>query len=127
MQYQTLLDQVKNLSFIENDEHADAAIKATLGILASKLDERHAQELAQPLPEPLTVEKLRSHQVRKLPLSADEYIAEIAAQFHIDRHQAESLVTKVIALTKDMLGDDGVHRIEEGLPEDWVELLERAA
>src|SRR5436309_1356740 len=62
MDYQQFIQETRKLDFIPDEETADAAVKAALGVLASRLDEEHARKFTAKLPEPLTYERLRGHQ-----------------------------------------------------------------
>lgn len=125
MEYERFVDAANKLPFIPDRETADAAIKAVLGILASKLDDEQAHELSDSLPEPLNYEKLHSHQVRKLPISADEYIAVICEQFKLDDIQASQLIQETLRVTKEAVKDK-INQFTSRLPADWSALIEAA-
>ncbi|RJP23244.1 MAG: DUF2267 domain-containing protein [Candidatus Abyssobacteria bacterium SURF_5] len=126
MEYDRFIEEVKNLEFIPNRDTADAAVKAVLGILASRLEEAEAQKLVEKLPGPLTLERLRGHQVRPEKISVEEYIIEIAQQFRIAGDQAETLIKTVLHLAKDLLGDETMSELEHALPSDWKATIESA-
>lgn len=54
MEYEDFIRAVSELDFIQDEEEADSAVKAALGILASRLDEEEARKLTEYLPNPLT-------------------------------------------------------------------------
>jgi uncharacterized protein (DUF2267 family) len=101
-------------------------IKAILGILASRMEEEPARKLTDKLPEPLTLQKLRSHQSNVTPLSAENYTVEIREQFKITLDQARTLVNTVLHIAKDDVGQDVFDEIEKYLPTDWVTTIEKA-
>ncbi|MDH6063706.1 DUF2267 domain-containing protein [Umezakia ovalisporum] len=125
MEYERFLDAACELAFISDRETADAAVKAVLGILASKLDDRQALELSEGLPEPLNYERLHSHQIRKLPISAEEYIAVIREQFKLDDIQASQLIQQTLRITKEAVKDK-MNEFTSRLPADWSALIEAA-
>ncbi|HAR63671.1 MAG: DUF2267 domain-containing protein [Candidatus Margulisiibacteriota bacterium] len=127
MDYQEFIREVESLDFIKDQETADAAIKASLGILVSRIPEPQAKKLAEELPDPLTYEKLRSHQKGiQLSISVDETVAELSKQFGFNNIQSRQLLNIVFGAAKDAVGDDTIDDIEEKLPDDWVEMLEAA-
>lgn len=125
MEYEQFLDAATELPFIPDRETADAAVKAVLGILASKLDEEQAHQLTDNLPEPLNYQRLHSHQARKLPISADEYIAVICEQFKLDDIQASELIQETLRVTKAAVKDK-IQELTSRLPADWSALIEAA-
>ncbi|MBE9049386.1 DUF2267 domain-containing protein [Nostocales cyanobacterium LEGE 11386] len=125
MEYERFVDAACSLPFIQDKETADAAVKAVLGILASKLEDEQAHQLSDSLPEPLTYERLHSHQVRKLPISADEYITVIREQFKLDDIQASQLIQQTLRVTKEAVKDK-INEFTSRLPADWSALIEAA-
>lgn len=126
MDYQQFIQKVKEFDFIENDEQADAAVKAVLGTLASRLREPEAHKMTEKLPEPLTYEKLRGQQVYTTPISVDEYERSIGQQFHIGQENARKLIRTVFDTAKDAIGNETVKELEKALPDDWARLMEAA-
>lgn len=126
MDYQEIIRRVKELDFIGDEETADAAVKAVLGILASRLDEVQARRLTESLPEPLTLERLRGHQKRIEEISVAQYIAEIGTQFKISTDQANTLINTVLHIAKEATGDGVLVEIENRLPSDWAETIQKA-
>ena len=126
MEYSRFVNEITNLDFIGSTDKADAVIKATLGILASSMDEEHARKLTERLPEPLTFEKLRSHQSRPVDITIEEFFSEIGAQFRINPDQAKTAVDTVFRLCKEAVGEDTISEIEYDMPPDVAEELEAA-
>lgn len=125
MEYEKFVNAACELPFISDRETADAAVKAVLGILASRLEEEQAHQLTESLPEPLNYERLHSHQVRKLPISAEEYIAVIREQFKLDDIQASELIQQTLRVTKEAVKDK-INEFTSRLPADWSALIEAA-
>ena len=126
MEYTNLTESVKSLDFIGEHELADAAVKAVFGVMASRMGEQEAREFTQILPEPLSFDKLRSHQEQTLQVDPDEYIEVIANQFNFNREQAENLVRNLLNMTKANLPDDKVESWENKLPGPWASLVEKS-
>lgn len=126
MEYSSYVEQVRNLEFIPDEATADAAVKAVLGILVSRMDEEEARRLCDTLPQPLDYDTLRGHQVRPLDISVDQYFIEIGNQFNLDYNQARVLVTRVLHCVKESLDRPTIDEIEEGLPNDFVQAIEQA-
>lgn len=122
--YEDFLDAVENLDFIEDTDTADAAVKAVLGIMASRVDEKTARKLTDNLPAPLTFEKLRGHQVRPVQLSVRDYVAEIASEFNLTQDQARILIDTVLRTTKEHIGEEVVRQVEVGMPFRWAVFVE---
>ena len=126
MQYEQFKQSVRDLDFIGDEQTADAAVKAVLGVLVSRLDEDEAQRVTDHLPEPLTIDTLRGHQATPTTTPAPDYFNVIADQFHIDTNQASDVIARILRLTHDSLPDDERRRMIEHLPEDWRALVTAA-
>ena len=127
MNYRSYMDQVMKLPFINDEKAADSAIKAVLGVLASKIDEDWAQELTNVLPPELDLATLRSHQQKPVMLSIDDFFASVATQMHLDWQQARDLVGRVFHCVKESdEGADIMGEIETKLPPDWAAIVDQA-
>ncbi|MHB9155522.1 MAG: DUF2267 domain-containing protein [Endomicrobiales bacterium] len=127
MEYDRFIQEVRKLGFIKDQDSADAAVKAVLGILASRLKEPQARGLSARLPAPLDYEKLRSHQAKvALMISVDEYLAELSSQFKITLDQAGQLARTVLHVAKQAVGSDTAAELEENLSPDWAAFLKEA-
>ncbi len=116
MNYENFIQEVRKLDFMQDDQAADSAIKAVLGILASRMEEPGAKKLTENLPNPLTLEKLRGHQATPTRISADDYVSGIADEFSLDNSQSKGLINKVLHVTKDTIGQDTIRRARELSP-----------
>ncbi len=123
--YDNFVNAAMSLSFIEGEETAEAAVKAVLGILASRLEEPEARRLAATLPDPLSLENLRGHQMNVTDLSVEQYYGNLATQFRITPEQAQVLAVTILRLVKEALDTEGLREVERSLPEDWTNLIER--
>lgn len=127
MEYNDFIRKVRDLDFIKDQDTADAAVKAVLGILTSRLKEPLAHKLTDRLPEPLSYEKLRSHQKSvAIAISVESYVSEIATQFNISRDQAGTLVKTVLNITKNALDPATLDEFKQYLSSDWDEALDKA-
>ncbi len=123
MSYEEMLERVKMLEYIGNEKKADAAIKAIWGIIASSVKKPVAAEITSELPEPLTEEKLRRHQARKLKINSENFINEISRKFKILPKQAKELVEVVLHLGEQSLQEQSRAKLKESVPEDVAVLL----
>jgi uncharacterized protein (DUF2267 family) len=104
---------------------ADSVIKAVLGIFASRLHEEQAQHFTERLPDPLTFERLHSHQVRPITISFDQYVTEIAQQFNLNNNQARLLISEVLHDTKEeLMNNDAINEVVRDLPDDWARFFD---
>jgi hypothetical protein len=118
--------RVRKLDFIRNDQTADAAVKAVLGILASRLNDEQAHKLAEKFPEHIVLNRFGSDDRSMQPVSVSEYTAGISAQYKISVHQARTLVRNVLYFAKVASGDSFILDIKKGLPIDWAEAIQNA-
>ncbi len=119
MDYDKLLEAVKELDFIPDPETADAAVKAVLGILASAMNEDLEREFTESLPELLTYDRLRGHQARPLEIDVERYIDGLAAQFCLPEEQARQLIIiKTLALAREQAEKAEVKQIIYTLEQD---------
>jgi len=125
MEYQEFIDDIKTLDFIEDDDAADAAIKAVLGILSSSLEEDKARKITDALPYPLKIETLR-RQADINPATYDDCVAQIAKQFQMEDGNARELVDAVLRSTRAALGGQRLSEVEDILPDSWRIAIEDA-
>lgn len=125
MEYNQLTQAVKKFNFIGNDEQqADAAVKATMGIIASRMTEEDAREFANSLPEPLSLEKLRSHQDYQNQVSPQEHFQVIATQFNINEEEAQRMVKDVLHTAKEGISEEQFNTWKQKLPADWSSFMD---
>ena len=123
MDYQDFIDEVEELEFIEDREISEAAVKAVLGIMVSHIDEELAYKIVRRLPDPLTMEKLRGRQTRVVPITVDEYVAEISALFKLDEDRARQVIDAVLHVAKAIAGDGEFDELRKKMPGDWADVL----
>lgn len=125
IEYSNFINAASSLTFIRDEAQAEAAVKAVLGILASRLEEREARRLVASLPDPLSLESLRGHQASVADLSVEQYYGSLAKQFQISTDQAQVLAVTILRLVKEALDFEGMRDIERSLPGEWTDLIER--
>jgi len=124
MEYRDLVNAVKDLQFIKDKATAEAAVKAVLGVLVSRLEEEVAQDFAETLPKPLDFDMLRGRQVNVTEVSVQQYRDTIAEQFELELDEAWQLVRTVLHIVRDGLSDEIIEDIQETLPSDWQRFLQ---
>lgn len=124
MEYRKLVDTVRDLEFIKDKAMAEAAVKAVLGVLVSRLEEEVAREFAETLPEPLDFDMLRGRQVNVTDVSVQQYRDTIAEQFELELDDAWQLVRTILHIVKEGLSDEVIEDIQETLPSDWQRFLQ---
>jgi uncharacterized protein (DUF2267 family) len=126
MEYRTYLGSVANLDAIADQATADAAVKAALGLVVSRLPERAAVEMAAALPAPLTFEKLRGHQAGADQFGVDHVLADLRQQFDLGEADARQVLGTVLALAREDLGPRRFEQVQRQLPAEWATLFEEA-
>ena len=124
MEYRDLVSAVKEHQFIKDKATAEAAVKAVLGVLVSRLEEEVARDFAETLPKPLDFDTLRGRQVNVTEVSVQQYRDTIAEQFHLELDEAWQLVRTVMHIVRDGLSDEIIEDIQETLPSDWQRFLQ---
>lgn len=118
--YREFIQEVNALDFIKDEATADAAVKAVLGILVSRLEEPQAYRLTETLPAPLSLGRLRGHQTATaLMISFEQYIKEISVQFRLNYEQAHLLVNTVLRRTRKTIDRTLLDELITHLPPDW--------
>lgn len=125
-EYGRFIGDVKTLDFIGSEELAESAVKAVLGVLVNSVEDEHARKLTEKLPEALAYERLRGSRARTEAPSLDEFITEIGRKLQLDHDQAHRLVDTVFHTTKTSVDEEIIEEIEEDLPNDVAEELERS-
>ncbi len=123
MEYEKFTDAVQKCEFITDPEIADAAVKAVLGILASSLEEGEARRLAESLPEPLTLERLRGHREGRLRIALPQFISEIGEQFRLTDAQAALLIMTVLRKAERALEDTRLKTCLKGFSDEIDHVL----
>lgn len=126
MDYKEMIGRVRRLDFIKNEQKADAAVKAILGILAGRLNEEHARKITEKFGGRIIPNRAGNGQKRSETISFSEYIAEIRSQFNISVHQARVLVRNVLYFANEASGDGMLVEIGKSLPLDWSEAIRNA-
>ncbi|HAR63624.1 MAG: hypothetical protein DKM50_01050 [Candidatus Margulisiibacteriota bacterium] len=126
MDYDDFVNDVEDLYFIEDEEAADAAVKASLSVLVNRIPEEPARRLAEELPQQLNFEMLRGKKQQAIPPTLDQSITELSRQFGIDKDESRELLSTVLSVTKDAVSDETLEELEDNLPDEWVTFIEAA-
>ena len=126
MDYQEFIDDIKVLDFIKDDNTADAAIKAVLGIMTGNIKEEDAKFITGALPEPLQLPKLKEYQKNRNPVTFSQCILRLAQEFDMNESRARILADTVLRSTRAALGGERLGQVEEILPESWRDAIEHA-
>jgi uncharacterized protein (DUF2267 family) len=126
MDYQRLVQSVRDLSFIQDDRQADDAVKAVLGVLVCAMDEEKAAGFVGQLPEPLEYERFAQMQLKSAPTSADEFGRMLRDEYGLSQEQSHQLIDVILREVKDGLDEETLWELEEKLPSEWVAALEEA-
>jgi len=110
---------LKKLPIVKDDDTADAAAKAVMGILASAVSEEDARKLTEHLPDPLDMDTLRGMQAFSSPVSFEMAVIEIARQFQLSEEDAAELVKAVLGKAKAAVGQTTLMEVAGNLGEDW--------
>jgi uncharacterized protein (DUF2267 family) len=124
MEYKKIIANVRKLEFMPDESTADAMVKAVLGHLARQMEERSARAFARDLPEQINYNVLLGHQTHPFSISLERVARNLKHQFRITSEQATSLITSVLRQAKTGVPNGRVHCWAEGLPHEWVELIE---
>lgn len=120
MDYGKTIKAIRMFNFIDDERTADAAIKAVLGILTSRLREKPAHHFTAQLPEALSFERIRGRQSRARNIEFDDYVAEIAQQFGLSNSQARMLINEILYNAKQGIPVEKLAEIEKDLPKEWA-------
>jgi hypothetical protein len=88
------------------------------------MEEKSARAFARDLPDQLNYEVLLGHQAHPLSISLERVSGKLWRQFHISPEQATSLIKAVLQLAKSGVPIGHVQVWKEGLPHEWIELIE---
>jgi uncharacterized protein (DUF2267 family) len=119
MLYHSFGEQIQHFDFIPDQDTADSALKAALGILISVMDDDHARRLTQELPGPLDYGTLRGNQVGPIELSFDGAVRSLATQLDLGAGQAWELMKRAIHCVKTTVNLDLLTEVFSALPADW--------
>ncbi|MEX0720497.1 MAG: DUF2267 domain-containing protein [Balneolaceae bacterium] len=116
---------VETMAFINDEETAEEAVKAVLGMIASSLSDQEAREFTAHLPDWLDYDTLRGHQENTRTTSADESIQILKNKFNLDDKKARALRDEVIAITANE-SSGAVSQMINILSDDWKEVFDQA-
>lgn len=124
MEYEKLIQSIQHFSCIGGEQkQADAAVKACMGVLASRMTEQDAKEFSNYLPEPLTLASLRNHEPNRKEESLREFFQLMASRFNTDEEEAQKMVEAVLHTAKESLRPQQLNSWREKLPSEWASFL----
>lgn len=118
-------ERLVSLDFIEDSNAAEKITKAALGILTSDLSDQEAKEFTARLPDYLSYEVLRNHQIRPADRTPNEAVIVIADQFDLERDQAEKAIREVLSVTKEQASGE-ISQIAYELPAEWAKWIDKS-
>ena len=127
MNYEDLLQQARSSELFQDQATMESAVKAVLGIFASRLDEEPARRFTSVLPKPLTYDVLRGGQANVTNITAGQYVDRVAEQFHLRREHAQRLISSLLRVVTENLPGDVFTIIRNNLPMDWNEFLQKGS
>jgi uncharacterized protein (DUF2267 family) len=119
MDYGKTIKAIRMFNFIADERTADAAIKAVLGILTSRLHDKSAHHFIAHLPEVLSFERIHGRTTRARNIEFDDYVSEIAHQFCLTNGEARMLINEILYNAKKDIPKDKLAEIEKDLPKEW--------
>lgn len=125
MTYDELLQRARRTEVLQDEATVEPAVKAVLGIMASRLNEAPARKFCDVLPGPLTYETLRGQQANVTNITAEQYIQSVAQQFNMQKDRAERLITSLVGAVTTDLPEDVLTAMKNDLPSDWQRFLQK--
>ncbi|MBD3318091.1 MAG: DUF2267 domain-containing protein [Chitinivibrionales bacterium] len=126
MDYTILKEHLLQVEGIEDEETADSLIKSIVGHLVSRVSEPVAVKITAKLPQPLTYNRLRGHQIGVTTISKEQYIEDVCEQFGLEEKTVEEASHIVLHEIKAEFSSDEIHAWEQEMPKGWVEMVESA-
>ena len=124
MEYNEFIEKVLRLDFILDEEQADLAIKAVLGIFLTSLPSEHAYWITENLPYPLTYDNLRKDpKPGSIPVSMDELVDEVMRTLVVQKEQSRVLVNLVLHVLRPALNQDILGALKSDLSSEWINTL----
>lgn len=105
--------------YVTNETVAKEAIKAVLGVLASKLSEENVREFVELLPEYLAYENLRRDRENPTPATPKDCRKLLKKKLEITDEQAQELMLKIIKSGR--YGEQGTARRPGKTPQRRME------
>lgn len=119
------MEVIEPLDYVEDEKMAEEAIKAVLGILASRISEQEAKEFTAELPDYLSYETLRGHQLSPTPTSPSDTIEIVADKFNITEDKAHELMQHIIGVAKEQAAGE-ISDIAAEISDEWREAIDEA-
>ncbi|MGW0289328.1 DUF2267 domain-containing protein [Streptomyces tuirus] len=125
MEYDTFLAKTAERAGVSPDA-AEALTRATLEVLADRISGGEAQDLAEPLPEPLK-SWLRTDEEIAKGYGAHSFVRRVADRAEVPRELAEAGIRAVLATLREAVGDQEFRDATAQLPGEYDILLSTPA
>lgn len=125
------IDAVRRHGDFESDDEAHTAAHATLTVLGKRIARGEAEDIATHLPDDLAdaITPADTEPDEPIQLSHDEFVADVAAEAHLDdteTDRAYDYVEATLGALSDTLPDDEFTGITSQLPPSYDRLLVEA-
>ncbi|MEV4786128.1 DUF2267 domain-containing protein [Streptomyces tuirus] len=125
MEYDTFLAKTAERAGVSL-EAAEALTRATFEVLADRISGGEAQDLAEPLPEPLK-SWLRTDEEIAKGYGANAFVRRVADRAEVPRELAEAGIRAVLATLREAVGDQEFRDATAQLPGEYDILLSTPA
>ena len=122
MDYEQLLERVRERASVPDRESADRAVQATVETLGERLLPLDASQLASELPNPLSEALRRRARPGEFPLA--EAFRRVAEREGVSAAFAREHAISVCLALADWLSEEAAIHFRERLPGDFAELLQ---
>ncbi|MEU5525205.1 DUF2267 domain-containing protein [Streptomyces sp. NPDC093250] len=121
MEYDTFLAKAAERAGVSPDV-AQTLTRATFEVLADRISGGEAEDLAEPLPEPLK-SWLRTDEELAKGYGAHSFVRRVADRAEVPRELAEAGIRAVLATLREAVGDQEFRDATAQLPEEYDVLL----
>ncbi|MFJ8944191.1 DUF2267 domain-containing protein [Streptomyces sp. NPDC102395] len=125
MEYDTFLAKAADRAGVSPDV-AETLTRATFEVLADRISGGEAQDLAEPLPEPLK-SWLRTDEEIAKGHGAHSFVRRVADRAEVPRELAEAGIRAVLATLREAVGDQEFRDATAQLPGEYDILLSTPA
>lgn len=125
MEYDAFLAKAAERAGVSLDV-AETLTRATFEVLADRISGGEAQDLAEPLPEPLK-SWLRTDEEIAKGYGADSLVRRVADRADVPRELAEAGIRAVLATLREAVGEQEFRNATAQLPREHDVLLSKSA
>lgn len=121
MEYEDFMQEVKRRTGLEDDLQTQRAVEATLSTIAERLKARHADQLAQQLPDEL--KPYLKQQDRNEKLALDEFYSAVSQRESTGIRLARQHARAVMSVVRDRVPLEEIRGVLAELPDEYVDLF----